>query len=259
VRNASPSFFSDPWIAAATDNVERHLIQSKTMPDSRQEIKEYFRGTAAQYDWGVRMYRLMGVDDRRYRRDTVAALGLRPGDTVIDLACGTGLNFPWLEKAVGPSGKIIGVDLSPAMLARARRRLEKAGWGNIELAEAALEEYPFPSAAAGMLSTFSMYLVADSEDVVRRAAAALRPGGRLAILDAKLADLPPAWTALYPRWRREPFGIDPSYLAQRPMDHIRRHMREVLYREYYFGYLYLSVGQAVPRRAPPREAAAAAP
>jgi ubiquinone/menaquinone biosynthesis C-methylase UbiE len=212
------------------------------MSSSRQEILDFFRGQAGHYDKGVRAYRLMGIAEGRYRRDTVAALALKPGDTVIDLACGTGLNFPLLHNAVGASGKIIGVDISPEMLDQARRRVEKKGWRHIELVEADLNSYAFPPGTAGMLSTFSMYLIPDPEDVVRRAAAALRPGGRLAFLDAKQPDRPPAWTAVFPKWREQPFGINPKYLVQRPMDFIRRHMEEILYSEYYFGYLYLSVG-----------------
>ncbi len=104
------------------------------MPDSKQKILDYFRDQAGRYDWGVRAYRLMGIDEGRCRRDTVKALA--PGDTVIDLACGTRLNFPLLAKTVGASGKLIGVDISPEMLDRARRRVEKAGWGNVELAGA---------------------------------------------------------------------------------------------------------------------------
>jgi ubiquinone/menaquinone biosynthesis C-methylase UbiE len=216
------------------------------MPTSKREIQNFFRDQAGRYDRGVWAYRLMGIDEARCRRDTVNALALTPGDTVIDLACGTGLNFPLLQKAVGESGKIIGVDISPEMLDQARRRVQKAGWRNVALVEADLEAYAFPSGTAGMLSTFSMYLVPESEDVIRRGAAALRPGGRLAILDAKRPDRPPAWTSVYPRWREQPFGIDPQFLAQRPMDFIRRHLTETLYQEYFFGYLYLSAGQAKP-------------
>jgi ubiquinone/menaquinone biosynthesis C-methylase UbiE len=213
------------------------------MPDSKQEILDYFRVNAGRYDLGVLAYRLLGIDEGRYRRDTVAALGLRPGDSVIDLACGTGLNFPLLEKSVGAAGKIIGVDISPEMLEQARRRVEKAGWRNLKLVQADLAQYAFPSGAAGILSTFSMYLVPEYDDVVRRGADALRPGGRLAILDARRVDPPPAWTALFPAWRRQPFGISPEFLDRRPRESIRRHLSEISYREYYSGYVYLAVGE----------------
>jgi ubiquinone/menaquinone biosynthesis C-methylase UbiE len=221
------------------------LIQSEGMSTPKQEILDFFRDQASRYDLGVWAYRLMGIDEGRYRRDTVNALALKPGDTVIDLACGTGLNFPLLEKAVGAAGKIIGVDISPEMLDQARRRIERSGWRNVELVQADLAQYAFPDSAAGILSTFSMYLVPEYDDVIRRGAAALRPAGRLAILDAKQVESPPAWTALFPAWRKQPFGIGPEFLERHPWESVRRRLKEILFQEYFFGYLFLSVGQAV--------------
>jgi len=58
------------------------------------------------------------------------------GDTVIDMACGTGLNFSLLQKAVGPGGRIVGVDLTDAMLARAQDRIKANGWSNVSLVQA---------------------------------------------------------------------------------------------------------------------------
>ena len=216
------------------------------MPDLNRQIQNFFRDNAYRYDLGVWSYRLMGVDDRRYRREAVAALGLRPGDTAVDLACGTGLDFPLLVRAVGPAGKIIGVDLSREMLDQAGKRTASAGWRNVELVRADAGAYDVPGGTGAVLSTFALYLIPEYDAVIRRAAAALRPGGRLAILDAKPSDHPPAWTALFPRWREQPFGIGPEFLARRPMDSIRRHMREILYTEFFSGYLYLSVGERRP-------------
>ncbi len=59
------------------------------------------------------------------RRRAVAALGLKPGDTVLEIGAGTGRNFPYLVEAVGPSGTVIGVDASPGMLAEARKLIER--------------------------------------------------------------------------------------------------------------------------------------
>lgn len=67
------------------------------------------------------------------------------GDLVVDIGCGTGLNFPWLQEAVGPQGSIIGVDLTNAMLEQARLRVAKEGWKNIELVQADAASYAFPA------------------------------------------------------------------------------------------------------------------
>jgi demethylmenaquinone methyltransferase/2-methoxy-6-polyprenyl-1,4-benzoquinol methylase len=68
----------------------------------------------------------------------VADLHLLPGETVVDAGCGTGLNFAALETALGPGGTIVGIDASPAMLDRARRRVRRHRWGNVHLLQADL-------------------------------------------------------------------------------------------------------------------------
>ena len=62
------------------------------------------------------------------RRRAVSALGLKAGDTVLEIGAGTGRNFPYLVEAVGPSGTVIGVDASQGMLAEARKLIERRGW-----------------------------------------------------------------------------------------------------------------------------------
>lgn len=79
-----------------------------------------------------------------------------------------------------------------------------------------------------------MYLIPEYDDVIRRGASALRPGGRLAILDAKLSSRPPAWTALFPAWKEQPFGIGPEFLKRCPMESVRSRLKEILYKEFYF-------------------------
>ena len=67
-------------------------------------------------------------------------LGLAHGETVLDVACGTGLSLPLLRQAVGPDGRVLGVEMSPDMMSRARERVARAGWSNVTLLEAPMEE-----------------------------------------------------------------------------------------------------------------------
>src|SRR3954453_13547340 len=69
----------------------------------------------------------------RARRKAVAALKLKPGDVVLEIGAGTGRNFPYLVDAVGPSGRVIGVDASEGMLAEAAKLIARRGWSNVEL------------------------------------------------------------------------------------------------------------------------------
>ncbi|HEX3307506.1 MAG TPA: methyltransferase domain-containing protein, partial [Streptosporangiaceae bacterium] len=103
---------------------------------TREHLIETYRKKAKHYDITSRLYPAPCYPQRTQRLRAVHALGLRPGDTVVDIACGTGLNFPLLEKVIGPGGRIVGVDLTDAMLARAQDRIKANGWSNVSLVQA---------------------------------------------------------------------------------------------------------------------------
>ncbi len=92
-----------------------------------EHVIEKYRDRARHYDITGNLYYLLGFRVGAYRRQAIQALQLRPGDTVVDIGCGTGLNFPHLEHVIGPGGRIIGVDLTDAMLEEAKLRVEKHG------------------------------------------------------------------------------------------------------------------------------------
>ena len=92
---------------------------------TRERLIEVYRKKAKHYDVTSRLYPAPGYPQRGQRRRAVESLDLRPGDTVVDMACGTGLNFQLLENAIGADGRIVGVDLTDAMLAQARQRIEE--------------------------------------------------------------------------------------------------------------------------------------
>ena len=83
------------------------------------------------------------------RRRAIAHLSLRPGDTVLDVASGTGLSFSLIEKEIGASGKLIAVEQCPEMMERARMQVTEGGWRNVTLIESPVEaaEIPFPADA----------------------------------------------------------------------------------------------------------------
>jgi ubiquinone/menaquinone biosynthesis C-methylase UbiE len=143
---------------------------------------------------------------------------------------------------VGPRGRVVGVDLSDAMLAQARAGVERRGWRNVELVCADIADYPFPPAVDAILSTFAITLAPTYEEAIRRGALALRPGGRLAILDLRR----PSWPdplVHFAAWLNRPFGVTLDLGERHPWESVRRHLHEVRYREYYFGAIYLCVGE----------------
>ena len=184
------------------------------------------------------------VGGRRHRKQAVASLGLKRGDVVLDLGCGTGLNFPFLYDAVGDEGHIIGVDLTPEMLAQARARVSAAGFANVELVEADLSTYVIPEHISAAIATFVLEAVPEYDSVVRSIAEALPPGGRLASYGLKHPERWPAWVLSVGVWLTKPFGVSRDYESFRPWESIRRHLVEIDFREFLLGSAYLSVGES---------------
>jgi SAM-dependent methyltransferase len=129
------------------------------------------------------------------------ALGpIAPGEAVLDLGCGAGFDALVAAQLVGPGGRVVGIDLSPEMLAVARAGRAGTGLARVGFAEAQVEVLPFPDAAFDVvLSNGVLNLVPDKPCVVREIFRVLRPGGRLQTCDIGLVrDEPPpdkaAWS-----------------------------------------------------------------
>lgn len=155
-------------------------------PESARLISVY-RKRAKRYDRSALLLYLLGFRHEAYRKRAIECLALKAGDTVVDLGCGTGLSFSLLQAQVGPSGRIIAVDLADAMLEQARLRIGTYGWSNIELVKSDVTDYVIPRGIDGIFSAFALTLSADFDDVVRNGARALLPEKRFVILDFKRA------------------------------------------------------------------------
>ncbi|HET9162731.1 MAG TPA: methyltransferase domain-containing protein [Solirubrobacterales bacterium] len=131
------------------------------------------------------------------RRRAVAALGLKPGDTVLEMGAGTGRNFPYLVEAVGPSGTVIGVDASPGMLAEARKLIERNGWSNVELLQQDATQLEVDREVDGVLFSLSYSAMPEPRPALAQAWERLRPSSRVVILDMGLTQGGP-WRLLTP-------------------------------------------------------------
>ena len=217
---------------------------------THEHLIEVYRKKAKHYDITSWLYPAPGYPHRAQRLRAVQALGLRAGDSVIDIACGTGLNFPLIQEVIGPDGRIIGVDLTDAMLAQAQQRVETNGWSNVSLVQSDAADFDFPAEVDAILSTYALTQVPECAEVIVHGAEALSKGGRWVVLDLKVPDSTPRWLAQLGIATVRPFASIDEWIMRRPWEAIRLAIQEELtdpcWTELFFGTAFLAVGSRDP-------------
>jgi demethylmenaquinone methyltransferase/2-methoxy-6-polyprenyl-1,4-benzoquinol methylase len=140
------------------------------MKISKQKVEEAYQSNARYYDFAVKVfYPLIGLRINEYRKKAVEYLNLNQGDFVIDLGCGTGLCFPLIIEKIGPTGKLLGLDISSEMLSIAEGKVRAAKVNSI-------------------ISTGVFGYLEDREEVLRRIHKSLVDHGKIVIVDGKRID-----------------------------------------------------------------------
>ncbi|MFB6307733.1 MAG: class I SAM-dependent methyltransferase [Haloarculaceae archaeon] len=142
--------------------------------------QSFYGRWARLYDWLATAPVVRG-----WRKSAVDALDLDPGDTVVEMGCGTGANVPYLQDAVGPDGEVVGVDVTRELLDRARGRIAREGWRNVHVAQADATRPPIRRADA-VLATFVVGMFADPAAAVDRWCDLT--DGRIALLNFQYSD-----------------------------------------------------------------------
>jgi ubiquinone/menaquinone biosynthesis C-methylase UbiE len=150
-------------------------------------VRQPLNVVVSRYDRVARWYRFGEwtiLLAPRFRRRTIARLGLKPGERVLEVGCGTGRNLRFLREAVGADGEVIGVDASAGMLAEAQMTISRRGWHNVQLVHEDAAKLALDEPVDVAYFSLSYSVLPDRDPVLDRAWEALRPGGRLVIMDA---------------------------------------------------------------------------
>lgn len=150
-------------------------------PD-RQAALEQYRRRSGVYDLELALFEPI-------RREAIRWLAPRPGETVIDFGCGTGLSLPQLRAAVGAAGHVVGIEQSPEMMERAHRRVASRRWRNVELICAPVEKAHWHGHADAALFHFTHDLLQRPE-AVANALGMLHQGARVVACGLRWA---PRW------------------------------------------------------------------
>jgi ubiquinone/menaquinone biosynthesis C-methylase UbiE len=191
-----------------------------------------------------------GVYDRRtrafqaFRAAIVHALPLHPGQVVLDVGSGTGLCFASLLDKVGAHGRIIGIDTSPEMVALARERVTREGWGNITLVQSPVIDAQFPAPADAAVFC-AVHDILRSPQALRHVVDGLRPGAWVAAGGGKWAG--PWMSGL--NWQVR--ALHAPYLRSfegfhRPWSHLERLIENVHVQELALGTGYVMTGRVPP-------------
>ena len=119
-------------------------------------VQHIYKKRAKRYDFSAQLYYLFGFREWAYRKKAVKKLRLKEGDTVVEIGCGTGLNFSLIQKIIGENGKIIGVDITKEMLNEAEKRVKENNWKNVELINADAAEFVPSDSVEGIITSFAI-------------------------------------------------------------------------------------------------------
>lgn len=177
------------------------------------------------------------------RQKAVKLLNLKLGDRVLDAGCGSGGSFPYLRQEVGPSGEVVGVEISPRTIVNTRRRIVKNNWKNVDVIEADARKVNLTGKFDGLLM-FAAPDVFASQEALSNIFPNLKENARIAIFGAKISNGRFGWILnglLRLAFARLSFSSGPK-LENEPWTILQKRLVKINVEEYFFGWMFLAWG-----------------
>jgi len=192
-----------------------------------------------RYDGMARTYAATGRLIAAHRHDATVALGVQPGEHILDLACGPGVNFKNILKDLGAGGLLVGIDYSSGMIEQAQQRVKLNEWSNVTPLVGDAAKLPFADCEFDrVLGTYSFSVIPEYRQAFDEVARVLKPGGLLVVLDGKLCKgLLRILNPLVKLLARAPV----SDITRRLTDEIAQRFQVVRITEYDLGFTFLAV------------------
>lgn len=216
------------------------VSKERVIPDKYTAFAPFYDALSGEYPV-YRAGRVRGIE----------SLAPRTGEQVLDLGCGTGLNFPLLQERIGPAGTIVGIDRSAQMLERARRRARKAGWKNVILIQAdavllgpaairtAIQEQGGSPESDAALATYSLSLMPEWRQAWANLRALLHAEARVAVVD--MQD-PAGWARLLTPLARAACALGGADISAHPWRAVEEDCTDVIRSSARAGHLQIRAG-----------------
>jgi len=207
----------------------------KTQGITQSRLDEYYRRRAKNYHLTDYLY--LGQFPRvEMRKKLIEMMNLKPGDHVLDFACGTGANFPYILEKIGPTGRLVATDYSPDMLREASEFAKREGWQNIDFVQADAAKMHFDEQFDVVMSTMGLAVIPGYQEAMLRGWEHLKPGGTFAIGDICESE----------RWYTRPIGFLNDFLdifivadtSRRPWKWMEANGENYRREEVFHGYFY---------------------
>ncbi len=202
--------------------------------------KMYDRISSIPWFWEIDAITCRATENSPYRDQAIVLLELTPESKILDVACGTGLNFKLIQKYLQDQGKLVGIDYSPKTLDLARKRISKHNWNNTDIVEINAAEYKSEFLFDAAICTFAIEIIPPYRETIDAMIKAVKPGGQIAFIGFKLS----SWRFfkifnLFFKWSSVFLGG--ADLERNVRSYVCSHCREIIYKEVFGGFYYILV------------------